>query len=129
VRTVLRRWLKPVALAGGMALAAAGMGGCALRGGAAVSSGAEQQFVTQVHSQAPDIASYRTDIQLLRLGQTVCSDLEANASVAEVADRIPLVEGSNPLPPAELGAVIAAAVSSLCPQFHGKLNGGGTNIP
>jgi hypothetical protein len=81
-----------------------------------------QDFLNTVYSQAPDINSYRTGAQLVSLGQAVCTDLEAGAGVQQVADRVPLVEGNVTLPTGDLGIVIAAAVGSICPQFHKLLS-------
>jgi hypothetical protein len=90
---------------------------------------ADRSFQAQVHAQAPDVSGYRTDVQLLRLGESVCDDLSAHATVAEVADRIPLGEGADPLPVTDLGAVISAAIGSLCPQYHALLASGGDGLP
>jgi Protein of unknown function (DUF732) len=79
---------------------------------------ADQAFLNSVYSEAPDIGSYRSGSQLVSLGQVVCGDLESGASVQEVGDRVPLVEGNVSLPPGDLGVVIAAAVNQLCPRFH-----------
>jgi hypothetical protein len=79
---------------------------------------ANQAFLNSIYSQAPDIGSYRSGLQLLSLGQVVCSDLESGASVQEVGDRVPIDEGNVALPPGDLGIVISAAVDQLCPQFH-----------
>ena len=79
---------------------------------------ATQAFLNAVYSNAPDISSYRSSRQLVSLGQVVCDDLESGASVQEVGDRIPLIEGSVSLPPGDLGVVISAAVGKLCPRFR-----------
>ena len=79
---------------------------------------ADQQFLDSVYSQAPDIGSYRTSSQLVSLGQAICSDLSSGASVQQIGDRIPLVEGDVALPAIDLGAVISGAVNVLCPKFH-----------
>lgn len=101
-----------------VALAGAGLllAGCGARAPTDVK--AEQKFLNSVYSQAPDISSYRTSSQLLSLGQVICSDLEAGASVQEVGDRVPLVEGNVALPPADLGVVISSAASVLCPKYQ-----------
>ena len=39
----------------------------------------------------------------------------------EVGDRVPLIEGNVSLPPGDLGVVISAAVSKLCPKFRSLL--------
>jgi hypothetical protein len=81
----------------------------------------DQAFLNEVHGQAPDISSYRTGSQLLSLGQAICTDFESGASAQEVADRIPLYEGSPALPPSDLGAVMTAAADQLCPRYRGVL--------
>jgi Protein of unknown function (DUF732) len=91
------------------------VGGCG--GRAAINARAEQRFLNSVYSQAPDISSYRTSSQVVSLAQAVCADLAAGASVQEVGDRVPLVEGDVALPPADLGVVISSAVGVLCPRF------------
>jgi hypothetical protein len=111
------RQARPGAFSVAPALLAASLGVAACGGASAASPKAEQHFLDSVYSQAPDISSYRTGPQLISLGQTVCSDLRAGASVEQLGDRLPLVEGSVALPPADLGAVISAAVKELCPQF------------
>jgi hypothetical protein len=109
-------WRMPVAAA---LLVTVSLAGCGSH--ASTSRGADQAFVNSVYSQAPDIGGYRTGSQLLSLGQAICADLESGATVEEVGDRIPLLEGSSPLPPDDLGVVIAAAVNELCPKFHALL--------
>ena len=83
---------------------------------------ATQAYLNSVYSNAPDISSYRTGTQLVSLGQVVCDDLESGASVQEVGDRVPLIEGNVSLPPGDLGVVISAAVSELCPRFRSLLD-------
>jgi hypothetical protein len=98
------------------ALVPVGLAGC---GGHAVADPAlQQRFLNSVYSQAPDISGYRTGRQLLALGQVVCADLRAGASPQLLGDRVPLVEGSSQLPPADLGVVISSAVAQLCPRYH-----------
>jgi Protein of unknown function (DUF732) len=109
------RWRRTVALAGlGLALAGCGAG-------APTDIQAEQRFLNSVYTQAPDISSYRTSSQLVSLGQAICQDLEAGASVQEVGDRVPLVEGNVALPPSDLGVVISAAAALLCPKYQQRL--------
>jgi hypothetical protein len=95
------------------------LAGCG--GHPAASPRATQAFLNSVYSNAPDISSYRSSRQLVSLGQVVCGDLESGASVQEVGDRVPLIEGSVSLPPGDLGVVISAAVSKLCPKFRSLL--------
>jgi hypothetical protein len=77
----------------------------------------DQRFLNSVYSQAPDISNYRSSTQLVSLGQAICQDLEAGASILTVGDRVPLIEGSVALPPAELGVVISSSVAVFCPRF------------
>ena len=104
-----------------VALAGLGLVLCSCGTGPAADIQAEQKFLNSVYTQAPDISSYRTSSQLLSLGQVICQDLEAGASVQEVGDRVPLVEGNVALPPADLGVVISAAAGALCPKYQQRL--------
>ena len=90
-----------------------------------VASGSPSQkaFLDSVYSQAPGIGGYRSASQLVSLGQAICGDLESGASVQELGDRLPLVEGNVTLPPGDLGVVISAAVDVMCPKFHKLLDG------
>lgn len=94
--------------------------GCGAR--AVANPQAEQKYLNYVYSQAPDISSYRTSPQLFSLGQAICDDLESGATVEEVGDRVPLVEGNVSMPPTDLGVVISSAVGVLCPKFHKLLS-------
>ncbi|MHB1533232.1 MAG: DUF732 domain-containing protein [Acidimicrobiales bacterium] len=78
----------------------------------------DQEFLASVHGTAPDVGNYRSDIQLVRLGHAACDGFRAGASYQQLADRLPLTEGANPLPPEDLGAVVTAAVDAFCPQFR-----------
>lgn len=104
--------------AGGLALLAAACGA----GGPVLSAAAKQRFLDSVYGQAPDISTYRTSTQLISMGQAVCADLSSGASVQVVADRVPLVEGGDPLPPTYLGVVIYSAVRDFCPKFDKLLD-------
>jgi hypothetical protein len=95
---------------------AAAVAGCGAAPG--LSGAARQSFLNAVYGQAPGIGSYRTGTQLVAMGQAVCTDFESGAGVQQVADRVPLVEGSAALPAADLGVVMSAAVGSICPQFR-----------
>jgi hypothetical protein len=108
-----------VVIGAGGSLAAL-LAGCG--GHATANPKADQAYLNSVYSNAPDISSYRTGKQLVSLGQVVCNDLESGASVQEVGDRVPLIEGNVLLPPSDLGVVISAAVSELCPQFRSLLD-------
>jgi hypothetical protein len=77
----------------------------------------DKAFLDSVYSQAPGIGGYRTGPQLISLGLAICGDLESGASVEELGDRLPLVEGDVTLPPGDLGVVIASAVGVMCPRF------------
>jgi len=90
-------------------------------GGSAVASQADQEFLSAVHVAAPDIGTYRSDVQLTRLGHAVCEDFGSGASYEQLADRLVLSEGSDPLPSEDLGAVINAAVTAYCPQFSNRV--------
>jgi hypothetical protein len=112
----------PVLLVG-MALASAltlSLGSCS-SGNARGSAQADQDFLSAVHVAAPDIGAYRTDIQLARLGHAACDGFRSGASYQQLADRLVLLEGNNPLPSADLGAVIDSAVTAFCPQFHDRV--------
>ena len=89
----------------------------------AASARAKQKFLDSVYGQAPDVGTYRTSTQLVSMGQAVCTDLSSGASVQEVADRMPLVEGNNPLPATDLGVVIFSAVKVFCPKYDKLISG------
>ena len=97
------------------------LGGCGTSAVGAGRAKADGEFLDSVYSQATDIRAYRTGAQLVSLGQAVCADLSSGASVQEIGDRV--LEGGETLSPADLGAVISAAVNVLCPKFRGALNG------
>ena len=111
---------KGVAVAMAGASLAGALTGCG--GHSSANPRATQAFLNSVYSNAPDISSYRTSTQLVSLGQVVCDDLESGASVQEVGDRVPLIEGNVLLPPGDLGVVISAAVAQLCPHFRSLLD-------
>ena len=102
-------------MATGLLLAACG------GGASAGPSSADQAFLSAVHVDAPDIGTYRTDVQLTRMGHAVCEVFGSGASYEELADRMTLQEGSNPLPSEDLGAVVDAAVDAYCPQFTSRI--------
>jgi hypothetical protein len=101
-------------------LLALGLGSCA-SGTSQASTQANQDFLSAVHVAAPDVGTYRTDVQLARLGHAACDGFRAGASYQQLADRLVLLEGSNPLPSADLGAVINSAVTSFCPEFRSRV--------
>jgi Protein of unknown function (DUF732) len=113
------RWPRSVAMAVLGGALAGSLAGCGSHPTA--NPKADQAFLNSVYSNAPDISSYRNGKQLVSLGQVICGDLESGASVLEVSDRVPLIEGNVLLPPGDLGVVISAAVSQLCPQFKSLL--------
>jgi hypothetical protein len=78
-------------------------------------------FLSAVHLADPNVSAYRTDVQLTRLGHAACDGFKSGASFQQLADRLVLLEGSNPLPSADLGAVIDAAATAYCPQFHSRV--------
>jgi hypothetical protein len=85
---------------------------------------AEQNFLGSVHAQAPDIGTYRSDVQLVRLAHAACDGFKGGASYEQLADRLVLDEGPKPLPTEDLGTVISSAVSTLCPQFESRVTSG-----
>jgi hypothetical protein len=100
-----------------------GVAGSGCGGGAhsAAQRQAEGVFVSQVHAAAPDVGGYRSDAQLVRLGHAACDGFRSGVSYQQLADRLELTEGPNPLPAEDLGAVISAAVNELCPQYRSQL--------
>ncbi len=101
-------------------LAALALAGCG-QGNAAATDAANRDFLSEVHAAAPDIGSYRNDVQLERIGHAACDGFHSGASYEELADRLPLLEGSNLLPSADLGAVINAAVDVYCAQYRSMI--------
>jgi hypothetical protein len=85
------------------------------------SAQADQDFLASVHDAAPDVSAYRSDVQLTRLGHAACDGFRSGASFQQLADRLVLLEGSHPLPAADLGAVIDSAVTAYCPEFHSRV--------
>jgi Protein of unknown function (DUF732) len=82
----------------------------------------DQTFVNQVVSATPDATHYRSNTQLIRLGLAACDDFATGSSYEEIADRLALSEGSNPLPTEDLGAVITSAVDTFCPKYSSLVN-------
>jgi hypothetical protein len=101
-----------------MGLLAAACGG----GHAASNDAADRQFLGAVHDAAPNIGSYRSDTQLIRIGHAACDGFRAHASYEQLADRLTLEEGANPLPSEDLGTVITSAVEAFCPQFDDQVS-------
>ena len=90
-------------------------------GGASANSPADQSFVAAVHLGAPDITSFRTDQQVIRIGHAACDAFRAGASYQEIADRMGQLEGRNPLPSQDLGVVVTSAVNAYCPQYRSQV--------
>ncbi len=103
-----------------MAAALVALSGCG-SANAGSTNAANQAFLSAVHVAAPDISTYRTDVQLMRLGHAACDGFRSGASFQELADRLVLLEGTNPLPSADLGAVIDAAVGAYCEQYRSRV--------
>jgi hypothetical protein len=101
-------------------LAAALVAG-ACSGATGGNSAADQAFVAAVHLGAPDISSFRSNTQLIRLGHATCDAFKSGASYQQIADRMGLLEGRNPLPSQDLGVVVSSAVDSYCPQFRSQV--------
>jgi hypothetical protein len=109
---------------GGLAVLVLGvacLAGCGTSSSPA-SQAEDQVFLAQVHAAAPDVGSYRNDTELERLGHVACDDFRSGVSYQEIATRLPDTEGSHALPPSDLGAVITAAVSAYCPQYHNQVS-------
>ena len=87
-------------------------------GSSAAARQADAAFLQSVHSEAPDVGTYRSDVQLVRLGHAACDDFRSGASYEQLADRLVLLEGNNALPSQDLGAVITAAVENYCPKYR-----------
>jgi hypothetical protein len=83
---------------------------------------ADRQFLGAVHDAAPNIGSYRSDTQLIRIGHAACDGFRARASYEQLADRLTLEEGAHPLPSEDLGTVITSAVEAFCPQFDNQVS-------
>lgn len=93
--------------------------GCAR--GSSGPSAADTGYLSELHGAAPDIAAYRDDTQLVRLGHAACDGFAAGASYEELADRLALQEGTPTLPSEDLGAVIAAAADNYCQKYRDKV--------
>jgi len=107
----------------GIRIAAAAALGLSLLGCGAARSEAtrqkDEQFVQSVQSAAPDVESFRNATQLVRLGEAACAGFDSGVSYQQLADRLVVTEGPNPLPTEDLGAVITAAVRTFCPKYDG----------
>lgn len=115
------RWSGATARRDALRLAATATLGLLLLGCGAGNTAAarqkDQEFVQSVESAAPDISSYRDDTQLIRLGKAACAGFETGVSYQQLADRLILSEGTNPLPSEDLGVVISSAVNTYCPKY------------
>ena len=96
------------------------MGACGKSSSA--TSPADENYLSELHGAAPDVGSFRSDIQLVRLGHAACDGLAAGASYETVADRLALQEQHPALPSADLGAVITSAADNICPQYHDRVS-------
>jgi hypothetical protein len=115
----------PIRRKRGLLLAAAGVAALSAAGchsHTATNSVADQQFLSAVHDAAPNIGTYRNDTELIRIGHAACDGFSSHASYEQLADRLALQEGSNPLPSEDLGTVITSAVQAFCPQFDGQVS-------
>jgi hypothetical protein len=97
------------------------LAGCGATHPSAARRATEQQYVQHVHEAASDIGRYQTGSQLVKLGYAACDGFRANANTQQIADVLEN-SGARNLPPEDLGAVISAAVTDLCPAYHGRLN-------
>jgi hypothetical protein len=104
--------------AAGLVLFLAGCGS----GESAATKQQDQSFVNKVVASAPDATRYRNNTQLIRLGRAACDDFAAGSTYYDIADRLALSEGSNPLPAEALGAVITSAVDVFCPKYSSLVN-------
>jgi hypothetical protein len=100
---------------------AVGVFASACNGAASGNSAADQAFAAAVHVGAPDIGSFRSNTQLIRLGHAACDAFRGGASYQQIADRMSLLEGRNPLPSPDLGVVVTSAVDAYCPQYRSKV--------
>lgn len=83
---------------------------------------ADQEFVNSVDSAAPDVSHYRNATQLIRLGKAACAGFDSGVTYQQLADRLLLTEGPNPLPAEDLGTVITSAVDTYCPKYQNLVN-------
>lgn len=91
-------------------------------GSSSANRAADGSYLSEVHNAAPDIGTYRSDTQLIRLGHAACDGFSAGASYVELADRLALQEGSGALPSEDLGAVITAAADNYCPKYRDRVS-------
>jgi hypothetical protein len=86
------------------------------------STATDAQYLAAVDLAAPGISTYRTDSELIRMGHAACDGFGSGVSYEELADRLSLDEGANPLPSEDLGAVITSAVTAYCPKFLSEVS-------
>jgi hypothetical protein len=86
------------------------------------SSAADSQFVASIHLAAPDIGTYRSDTELIHMAHAACDGFKSGASYEQLADRLTLLEGRNPLPSQDLGALIDSSVNAYCPRFLSNIS-------
>ena len=103
-----------------MFAAAAGLtlGACGSGASSAATSQDQSAYLAAVAVAAPDISTYRNATQLIRMGNAACDGFASGAGYEEVADRLALEQGSDPLPTADLGAVISTAATTLCSKYR-----------
>ena len=106
----------------GVAVILTVLSGCGGDSSSSSLSTTDTNFVAAVTSAAPDINTYRSDSQLILLGQAACDDFAAGASYQELADRLSVLQGSHPMPSADLGAVITSAVATMCPKYRSQIS-------
>ena len=120
----VKRWVRskgsPVRLLVAAGLALVLSGACGAH--SASNGAADSQFLSAVHDAAPNIGSFRTDTELIRIGHAACDGFSSHATYEQLADRLTLEEGNNPLPSEDLGAVITSAVEAFCPQFDDQVS-------
>jgi hypothetical protein len=107
-----------VLVGAGVGLLLAGCGA----GESAATKQQDEQFVNSVVASAPDVSHYRNNTQLIRLGRAACVDFASGVTYEELADRLALSEGPNPLPVEDLGTVITSAVDTFCPKYEDLVN-------
>lgn len=107
-----------MALTASLALGLAACGG----GESAAAQARDREFVQSVKTSAPDVNDYRNNTQLIRLGRAACAGFDSGVSYLQLADRLVITEGSNPLPSQDLGVVITSAVNVYCPKFADLVN-------
>lgn len=106
----------------GVLVIGCGLMGCGAKTLSPQAAAQQQQYLDAVHVAAPDVSSYRTDVELNRLGKAVCDDLRSGASYQTIADRLGTTAWAGRLPSADLGAVIASAAAVYCPQYAAHIS-------